>query len=262
MSLHGCAFAMHEWHVDERPFASSLPKPCSFHPGHPRWSTTFSAHQHARPTHSSTAHLPNFAHTPKRSFRQFTLHSNPPLCLPLQLRKSYCTPSRFALLDLRHLSPVLPTNPEQHVHEVRGEQRPLLVVKLGHAMKGRPRRLQDLFSSTESLQVARHPLAHDRFQLASKFDSAKPQHKNFRVIRRSGVSRKSAFTARQVSDQSLLQSAHPCSATALAESSLDVQVRAEQLSAKQWSRRQQNKTWSLVPCVYKQQESLWNVPEL
>ena len=127
---------------------------------------------------------------------------------------------------------------------------------------GRPSRLQDLFSSTESLQVARHPLAHDWFQLASKIDSAKPQHKNFRVIRRSGVSRKSVFTARQARDQSLLQSAHPCSATALAESSLDVQVRAEQLSAKQWSRRQQHKTWSLVPCVYKLQGSLWNVPEL
>ena len=101
------------------PFASSLPKPCSFHPGHPRWSTTFSAHQHARPTRSSTAHLPNFAHTPKRSFRPFTLHSNPPLCLPLQLRKSYCTPYRFALLDLRHLSPFLPTNSAQHVHDAK-----------------------------------------------------------------------------------------------------------------------------------------------
>ena len=44
---------------------------------------------------------------------------------------------------------------------------------------GRPRSLQDLFSTTESLQVARHSLAHDGFQLASKFDPAKTQHKKF-----------------------------------------------------------------------------------
>ena len=62
-------------------------------------------------------------HTPKRSIRPSTLHSNPPLCLPLQLRKSYCTQYLFALLDLRHLSPFLPTNPAQHVHEVRGEKK-------------------------------------------------------------------------------------------------------------------------------------------
>ena len=75
------------------------------------------------------------SHTPKRSIRPSTLHSNPPLCLPLQLRIVYCTPYLFAILDLRHLSPFLPTQPAQHVHEVRRERRPLLVVKLGDALK-------------------------------------------------------------------------------------------------------------------------------
>ena len=74
------------------------------------------------------------SHTPNRSVRPSTLHYNPPLGPFLKLRKSYCTPYLFALLDLRHLSPFLPTNPAQHVHEVRREQRPLLV-KLGDAMK-------------------------------------------------------------------------------------------------------------------------------
>ena len=75
------------------------------------------------------------SHTRKLSIRPSTLHSDPPLCLLLQLRKSYCTPYLFAILDKRHLSPSFPTNPAQHAHEIRGEQRPLLVVKLGDAMK-------------------------------------------------------------------------------------------------------------------------------
>ena len=98
--------------------------------GPPRSPLTNTRAQHAVPPPSYPT-----SHIPKRSIRHSTLHSNPPLCLPLQLRKSNCTPYRFAHLDLRHLSPFLPTNPAQHIHEVKREQRPLLVVKLGHAMK-------------------------------------------------------------------------------------------------------------------------------
>ena len=55
--------------------------------------------------------------------------------LQSSLRKFCCTPYLFAHLDLRHLSPFLTTDPAQHIHEVRGEQRPLLDVKPSDAMK-------------------------------------------------------------------------------------------------------------------------------
>ena len=97
-------------------------------PPHSPLTSTLVQHAVPPPTFS-------ISHTPKCSIRPSTLHSNPPLCLPLQLRKSYCTPYLFALLELRHLSPILPTSRIQHVHEVRGEQGPLLVVKLEDAMK-------------------------------------------------------------------------------------------------------------------------------
>ena len=123
----------------------------------------------------------------------------------------------------------------------------------------RPRRLQDVFSTTESLRVARHAHAQDWFQLAN---SIPPQNTKKTCERPSRGCGKSFFTTRQVRVEGLQRSAHSFSATALAESSLDVQVRTEQLTAKQWSRRQQQKTCRLVQCVYKLQESLWEAPEL
>ena len=181
MSLHGCVVAMHAWLFNESPFASPLPNICSFHPPHPpRSPLTSTRAQHPVPP-------PTFptSHTPKRSIRPSTLHSNPPLGLPLKLTPkillhtiSVCPPG-FA-------SPVtLPSHqPSTTRARTKTSTETASCCEAGgrheaNGFLGRPRRLQDLFSTTESLQVARHPLAHDWFQLASKFDSAKPQHKNF-----------------------------------------------------------------------------------
>ena len=158
-------------------FASPLPNTCSFHTAHPRWSNTISAHQHARPTRSSTAHLPNFAHTE-------TLY--PSLHMPLQ---SSTLPSSAAPKILLHTISVCPPGfaspvtllshqPSTTRTRSKGRTKTASCCEAGplheaNGFLGRPRRLEDLFSTTESLQVARHPLAHDWFQLASKFYAAK-----------------------------------------------------------------------------------------
>ena len=124
----------------------------------------------ARAPNSSTA-FPT-SHTPKRSIRLSTLHSNPPFGLPLKL-----TPK--ILLHTISACPPLPSHPPSTTH-TRSKERTKTAscCEAGrrHEANGfleRPRRLQDAFSTTESLQVARHPLAHDRFQFVSKFDSTK-----------------------------------------------------------------------------------------
>ena len=123
------------------------------------------------------------SHTPKRSVRPSTLHYNPPLGPSSKAPKillytiSVCPPG-FA-------SPVtLPSHePSTTRTRSKGRTKTASCCEAGprheaNGFLGRPRRLQDLFSTTESLQVARHPLAHDWFQLASKFDSAKPNTRN------------------------------------------------------------------------------------
>ena len=184
-SLRGCVLAIHAWHFNEIPFASPFRTLVLFTlrtlVGPLRSPLTSTGAQHAVPPSTFPT-----SHAPTRSILPSTLHSCPPLGLPPTALSEnpaahlVCLPTWICVTCHPSIPPFFP----QHIHEVRGKQRPLLVVKLGDAVKQTVSlSVKDscriCSQTTESLQVERHPLAHDWLQLASKFDSAKTRHKHF-----------------------------------------------------------------------------------